>query len=107
MTMDTEYRKHHSEDMTRPLEPGPVLHWVDGFEEAVVFSCPCGEREIYATTRDGFRFEWDEQERLTIHGSCGYRAKPDLGRPNNWCHLFLQAGSISMCSDSTCPGGDL
>ena len=105
--MAAEYRKHHSENMRRPLEPGPVLHWVDGDEEAVVFSCPCGTRELYVTTRGGHRFEWDADERLTIHGSCGYRAKPDIGRPANWCHFFLRAGSISMCSDSICPGANL
>ena len=101
------YRKHHSPDMERPLRtPGPVLFAEDRGEQGVVFSCPCGEREVYVTTQNGHRFEWDDDERLTIHGSCGYRAKPDLGRPDNWCHFFIRGGEVEMCSDSKCPGAN-
>ena len=103
------YRKHHSPDMERPIATvGPVLFWDDTVHgQAVIFSCPCGEREVYATSKNGHRFEWDDDERLTIRGSCGYAAKPKLGRPANWCHFILTAGVAEMCSDSECPGASL
>ena len=103
----TVYRRHPSPDMERPLRmPGLVLHWVDKMHgQAVIFSCPCGEREVYVTEQTGHKISFDEDERLSILGSCGYRAKPDLGRPDNWCHFFMTHGEVEMCGDAQCPGG--
>ena len=105
----TVYRRHHSENMERPIAtPGPVLFWDDTVHgQAVIFSCPCGEREVYVTTHEGHRFEWDAEDRLTIHGSCGYAAKPDLGRSENWCHFLMAGGVAEICNDSQCPGASL
>ena len=102
------YRRHPSPDMSRPLRtPGPVLSWDGGdYGQSVIFSCPCGEREVYVTERKGHEILFDDDDRLTINGSCGYAPKPDLGRPANWCHFFMRAGEIEMCSDSKCPGAN-
>ena len=102
MTAETVYRRRLSGTLPRPLKPGPVLFWRTDIGEAVVFSCPCGEREVYATTLEGHEFEWDADLRLTVQGSLGSRPKD--GRPLNWCHFFMRDGEVEMCSDAQCGG---
>ena len=81
-----EYRRAPTTDMERPLaEPGPVLAW----DQAVIFLCPCGEREIYITSPP-HEIEFDEEGRLTLNGSVGSREKGD--RPANWCHFRMRNG---------------
>ena len=95
----TTYRKAPSTEMARPLsEPGVVLAW----DTAVIFLCPCGEREVYCTSPP-HGIQWDEQGRLTLEGSVGSRPKGD--KPGNWCHFYLMAGKVEMCGDAQCPGG--
>ena len=98
------YKKIAEKGMVRPMkEVGPVLHWTEKNGEAVIFVCPCGEREVYCTSPPhGIQF--DEQGILTLNGSCGYRAREE--RPANWCHFFVKNGQYEMCGDARCPGGD-
>ena len=99
------YRRHPSTDLERPLRLiGPVLHWQSEHGQAVIFSCPCGEREVYVTEQNGHKISFDSDERLTIKGSCGYRERADLGRPANWCHFYMTDGKVKMENDSQCPG---
>ena len=53
------------------------------------------------------KIEFDADDRLTIEASCGYHGRPDLGRPDNWCHFFMTNGVVKMCGDSKCPGASL
>ena len=81
--------------------PGPgsreVMEWSDG----VVFMCPCGERQAYVATspRAFTRSRSTLTAYLTLDPSCGYRAKPDLNRPQNWCHFYIKDGHPEMCDD--------
>ena len=101
-----EYRRHDSEDMERPLKPGPVLHWADRMRgDAVIFSCPCGAREIFATTENGHKISFDDEGRLTIRGSLGAHPRPQDGYPEaNWCHAYVTDGVFEVLDDSICPG---
>lgn len=92
------------EGTERPLRtPGIVVHWRDGEAQAVAFSCPCGEREVYVTEQAGHKITVTDGI-LDIRGSCGYREDRNLGRPANWCHFFIKGGRVEMCGDSQCPG---
>ena len=102
---DVIYRRTHNaeEEFDRPLKPGQVVDWTGGERhKAVIFGCPCGEREVYVTSPPHSRIDFDAEGRLTIEASCGYRAKGD--RPQNWCHFFMTRGRVEMCGDSQCPG---
>lgn len=86
--------------------PGPgsreVMEWSDG----VVFMCPCGERQAYVASPP-HTITFDSDGVLTLDPSCGYRAKPDLNRPQNWCHFYIKDGHPEMCDDAQCPGAGL
>ena len=84
-------------------EIGPVLHFP--WASAVEFRCPCGERVVYVT-EPPHKIEFDDDERLTLDGSCGSREQPHLGQPANWCHFFIKGGEVEMCGDAKCPGGN-
>ena len=106
MEENTEYRldREQSAKKQRPLRtPGPVLYWETDAGKAVIFSCPCGEREVYVCSPP-HEIAFDEAGRLTIKASCGYRERPNLGRPANWCHFQMTAGKVEMYDDSRCPG---
>ena len=99
------YRRHHSEDMSRPIAtPGPVLFWESDQGSAIVFSCPCGEREVYVKSPPhGIAF--DAEERLTIHGSVASTGHSHRSRDIGRCHFHIADGEASMCDDATCPSG--
>ena len=103
------YRRVKGLELPRPLsnaDVGAVLFWESKKNKEIVFSCPCGEREVYVIDPPhGISFDADE--RLTIEGSCGLRARPSIGRPANWCHFFIRGGEYEMCGDSQCPGKEL
>ena len=99
MAKDTVYRRNPDPNILfeRPLKPGQVLDWVDSIDErAVVFGCPCGEREVYVTKPPHTAIEFDSEGLLTIHAS--------LLSPKHGCHFWVRKGKIQMCGDSTCPG---
>ena len=81
---------------------GPVVAW----DACVLFNCPCGERQVYVTSPPHI-ITFDEEDILTLDGSCGYRKNEALNRKANWCHFFLKNGYIEMCSDVECPGAKL
>ena len=101
------YRRIRSaESESRPIRRGPVLHWESAGRAAVVFSCLCGEREVYVV-QPPHKISFDGDDRLTIEKSCGYKARPALGRKANWCHFMMKGGRIKMLDDSKCPGASL
>ena len=79
---------------------GHVIPWQDG----VVFRCPCGYRTVYIASPP-HTIEFDDDGVLTLDPSCGYKARENLKRPQNWCHFHIKGGSATMCSDAQCPGG--
>jgi len=85
---------------------GAVLFWNQAERRAILFRCPCGDRAVYVV-EPPHGIQFDDQGRLTIEGSCGYKARPSKGRPANWCHFFIRGGEYEMCSDTQCPGKDL
>ena len=98
------YLRAPSTDMERPLtEVGPVLAW-DASDKggAVIFLCPCGERENYVTSPP-HGIEFDGAGKLTLNGSVGWRAGC-YGKPQNWCHFRVNGGEAEMCDDALCPG---
>ena len=100
----TVYKRSDEPALVRPLEtPGPVLAWEgpDGKKE-IVFSCPCGEREVYVRETDGHAISFGEDGELHIEQSCGSAARP--GRRANWCHFWIHGGYATMVKDSICPG---
>ena len=76
-----------------------VVPWGDG----IMFRCPCDERQVYVTSPP-HKITFDSEGVLTLDGSCGYRAREDLKRPQNWCHFFIKDGTPEMCSDAQCTG---
>ena len=78
---------------------GAVVPWNNG----VVFRCPCGERQVYIASPP-HTITFDEEGLLHVDPSLGYKARPDLDRPTNWCHFNINNGIPSMHSDSKCPG---
>ena len=80
----------------RPLKPREVLDWIDDNNCAVVFGCPCGEREVYVTKPPHSAIEFDSEGRLTIHAS--------ILSPRYGCHFYMREGKVEMCDDSICPG---
>lgn len=99
----TVYRRAPSNAMERPLtEAGPVLAWDDyGKGGAVIFLCPCGDREVYVTSPP-HSIEFDDDGRLTLDGSVGGSGR---WRGENLCHFLLKAGEVEICGDAKCPGG--
>ena len=81
-----------------------VLHWGVPTDEAVQFWCPCGERLVYVTSSP-HKITFREDGVLeSLGGSCGYKANPKKGRPENWCHFTIKNGVAKMHGDSGCPG---
>ena len=95
------YRRHHSEHMQRPLEPGPVLFWDEGDHTSVHFTCPCGDREVYVMSPP-HTIEFDAEGRLALDGSVGGSGR---WKGDNLCHFLLKGGEVEMCDDAKCPGG--
>lgn len=74
-----------------------------GSDPGVAFQCPCGTRTVYVTEPPhGIAF--DDDGRLTLRGSCGFRAAGNY--PANWCHFQITNGIATMYSDAQCPGSD-
>ena len=69
----------------------------------VILRCPCGERDT-AVSSPPHEIDFDGDGVLNIGGSVGSAPRPDLGRPENWCHFFVWAGVPEMCADAKCPG---
>ena len=84
--------------------PGGVLHWQPGDDEAVQFRCPCGERLVYVTSPPHTITFREDGLLASLGGSCGYKANPKKGRPANWCHFTITDGVAAMHSDAKCPG---
>ena len=79
-----------------------VVPWSDG----VVFRCPCDERQCYLASPP-HTITFDAEGVLHVEPSIGYKARPDLGRPQNWCHFYLRNGEAEILEDSQCPGAAL
>ena len=80
-----------------------VVLWNKG----VVFRCPCDYRQVYvASPPHTIKFD-PITRKLTLDGSCGYRANQAANRPQNWCHFSISDGAFVMHGDSQCPGKDL
>ena len=73
MAKDVVYRRNDDPNVLfeRPLKPGEVLDWINEKNCAVVFGCPCGEREVYVTKPPHSVIEFDADGLLTIKASCG------------------------------------
>ena len=83
----------------RPLKPGEVMDWTYDKDCAVVFGCPCGEREVYVTSPPHHKIRFNDSDLLTI--------EPSVLSPKHGCHFFMHKGRVKMCGDSTCPGAEL
>ena len=96
--------KQYRKGTANELGPGSsaVVPWSDG----VVFRCPCDGRQVYIASPP-HEIAFDEDGRLTLNGSCGYKARPSLDLPANWCHFWIKGGTPEMCDDALCPGGML
>ena len=81
------------------VEHGDVIR-AEG--DRLFFKCPCAHRYVSVGEEHGPSV--DEEGVLTLEGSCGYKARPDLGRPKNWCHFSVSGGVPTMHSDAGCPG---
>ena len=101
------YRLSPTTDLPRPLAgPGPVLAFPKGgfarsAQNALIFACPCGAREVYVTcpphdavvNADGL---------VTIVGSLGGAGKWKAAATR--CHFTVTEGVAAMCDDAACPG---
>ncbi len=93
----------------RPLiDTHVVLCWEN---DAVIFACPCGGREVYVTSPP-HTITFSEDGKLTLDGSVGSKEGWKMVRgvgiddlPKNWCHFWLKDGEPEMCDDAKCPGG--
>ena len=108
------YVKAGTDQWARPLkECGPVISTKG--EDAIVFLCPCGGREVYVTSPP-HQITFDEEGKLTLDGSVGSRplSGPHEHRmvhgvslhdlPANWCHISIKGGVAKMYDDAKCPG---
>ena len=104
------YRKAASPEQAKTLRRGKsrrVCYWEEGDKKAVQFNCPCGARLVYVTQPEHTITFREDGVLESLGGSCGYHERPDLGRPQNWCHFTIQGGKVeTMHTDSKCPGGD-
>ena len=94
-----KYRRGTEEELDRGERV--AVPWGNG----IVFPCLCGERTVHVASPP-HKITFDDDEVLTLDGSCGYKERKNLGREKNWCHFFLKNGEIEMCSDSKCPGSE-
>ena len=80
--------------------------WADG----IVFQCPCNFRTVYVKSPP-HQISFEEDGRLTLVGSCGYRGRGKEGEKGylapNWCHFDMTGGVATMYGDATCPGSVL
>ena len=79
-------------------EAGAVAPWNGG----IVFRCLCGERQVYVGAQNGMTLDPDGL--VTLARSCASAADPRRGREKGWCHFWLKAGKVKICSDAKCPG---
>lgn len=99
------YRRAPSTAMERPLsEIGPVLAWDEKHGAAVIFRCPCGEREVYVKSPP-HTITFDEDGRLTLDGSVASTGHSERSRDIGRCHFHMKSGEAEMCGDASCPGG--
>ena len=70
-------------------------------ENGVLFWCPCDFRVVHVSSPP-HKISFDGQGRLTLVGSCGFRAHGK--RPEIWCHFSVSGGVATMHGDSQCPG---
>ena len=94
-----QYRKGTENELGKGS--AAVVPWDNG----VVFRCPCDERQVFIS-QSIHKITFDEDGRLTLNGSCGYKARPGIGRPANWCHFWIKGGTPEMCEGAQCPGGE-
>ena len=85
-------------------ELGKGSRAVVNFGDGVVFRCPCDERQAYCSSPP-HTITFGEDGALTLAPSVGYKARPSLDRPQNWCHFYIKEGIPEMCGDTQCPGG--